>query len=246
MPPKEAVAYLAAKGYVFSGDWEEVWQEAHRKAFTVAQVARQDILRDIRQAVEKALAEGQTAAWFERELTQALKAKGWWGKEAHIEPDGEIRQVQLGSPRRLETIYRTNTQTAYMAGRYKTQVENAEDRPYWKYVAVMDSHTRRSHAAMNGKIFRWDDPIWQSCYPPNGFGCRCRVMALSEDDLAGGQVESSAGKMGKTLKLVSRRTGEMRETATYTMRNPNDPDKQLIFSPDVGWSYNPGTMEETP
>jgi len=45
---------------------------------------------------------------------------------------------------------------------------------------VLDPVTRDSHAALHGKIFHIDDPIWQERYPPNGFNCRCRVRALTE------------------------------------------------------------------
>ena len=59
----------------------------------------------------------------------------------------------------------------------------------------MDSRTRPSHAALNGKILRYDDPFWNSFYPPNGWNCRCRVRALSESRLTrkGITPESSAG-----------------------------------------------------
>ena len=32
---------------------------------------------------------------------------------------------------------------------------------------------------MSGEVYRHDDPIWLAIYPPNGFNCRCRVVALS-------------------------------------------------------------------
>lgn len=85
LPPKEAIAYLKAKGYAITWDWEEMWQAAHAKAFTVAKATRLDILEDIRKAVEKALAEGKTGAWFERELKPILQGKGWWGRQEHID-----------------------------------------------------------------------------------------------------------------------------------------------------------------
>ncbi|MBP4049219.1 minor capsid protein [Chromobacterium violaceum] len=248
LPPEKAIQYLKNKGYAITWDWEELWQEAQAQAFTVAKVTRLDILQDIRDAVEKALAEGKTVAWFKKELTPVLKAKGWWGKQEVLDEEtGEVREVQLGSPRRLETIYRTNLQTAYMAGRWQTQMENVADRPYWMYVAIRDSKTRPSHRALHGKVFRYDDPFWQSYYTPNGWGCRCRTIALSADDLEarGIQVESSAGRLGTALRTVSERTGEQREVATFRTIDPLT-RREVSISPDVGWSYNPGAAAWTP
>jgi len=248
LPPKQAIAYLQAKGYAISWDWEEVWQQAQAKAFTVAKVMRLDLLQDIREAVEAALKEGQTLAAFTKVLAPTLKAKGWWGRQEHIDPDsGEITQVQLGSAWRLRTIYRTNLQTAYMAGRYAEQLSNAENRPFWKYVAVLDKHTRASHRAMNGKVFRHDDPFWQSFYPPNGWGCRCRVTTLSAGQVErqGLVVDASAGKLGTVQKVVSQKTGEVRDVATFTTVDPLT-RKRIVVSPDVGWSYNPGAASWQP
>ena len=175
-------------------------------------------------------------------MTPVLKAKGWWGRQENVDKEtGEITSVQLGSPWRLQTIYRTNLQTAYMAGRYAEQLANVEDRPYWQYVAILDGRTRPSHRALNGKVFRYDDPFWQSFYPPNGWGCRCRVTALSEGNLRRGglQVTNSEGRLGSTMKLVSPKTGELREVATYRTVDPIT-RRSLVVVPDVGWSYNPG------
>lgn len=43
LPPKRAINYLKSKGYQITRDWEEMWQEAHARAFTVAKVTRTDI-----------------------------------------------------------------------------------------------------------------------------------------------------------------------------------------------------------
>lgn len=245
LPPKLAIDYLKRKGYAITWDWDELWQDAQAQAFTVAKATRLDILQDIRTAVETAIAEGKAFAWFKKELTPLLQAKGWWGKQEHLNPEtGEISLVQLGSPWRLQTIYRTNLQTAYMAGRWQAQIENVDDRPFWQYVAILDGKTRPSHRAMNGKVFRYDDPIWQYLYPPNGWGCRCRVVALSAADVSrlGLAVESSAGKLGRMLKPVA--DGE-REVVTFRALDPVT-RREVVMSPDVGWSYNPGAAAWVP
>lgn len=248
LPPRQAIAYLESKGYAITWDWEELWQDAQAQAFTVAKVTRLDILQDIRDAVTQAITEGKTLAWFAKELTPVLQAKGWWGRKEHVDAEtGEVSQVQLGSKWRLKTIYRTNLQTAYMAGRFQEQLANVDDRPYWQYVAILDGLTRPSHRAMNGKVFRYDDPFWGSFYPPNGWGCRCRVKALSGDNLTRGglKVETSEGKLGHAMRLVSEKTGEMREVATYKAVDPVT-GKTVTVSPDAGWSYNPGAAAWRP
>jgi len=159
LTPEQAIKYFEAKGYKITWNWYEMWQDAHAKAFTVAKVSRLDLLQDIRKAVDSAIADGTTFDKFKDDLTPPLKAKGWWGKDP-------ITGAQLGSPHRLETIYRTNLQTAYMAGRYKDFKENTDDRPYWQYIAVMDVRTRPAHAALNGKVFRHDDVFWKTHFPP--------------------------------------------------------------------------------
>jgi SPP1 gp7 family putative phage head morphogenesis protein len=237
LPPEKAIEYFKSKGYTFSWDWWDTWQEAHAKAFTVAKAMRMDILQDIREMVQKSLDEGITFQQFKKELEPKLKAKGWWGKKMIMDAEGKASEVQLGSPHRLKTIYQTNLQTAYNAGRWKEQMDNVDDRQYLQYVAVMDNRTRPSHAALNGKVFRADDPFWNTHYPPLGFRCRCRVRALSSKNIKdrGLTVESSKGRLSNEDRLVSKRTGELQEVTVY--RDPLTGEK---IAPDVGFNYNPG------
>ena len=229
--------FLKAKGYTISWNWWDTWQEAHAKAFTVAKAARMDILQDIRAEVQKALDDGITFQQFKKELEPRLKAKGWWGKTMVGDGHGGAEDVQLGSPYRLKTIYMTNLQTAYNAGRYKAQMENTDNRPYWQYTAVLDARTRPAHRALNGQTFRYDDPFWSTHYPPLGFRCRCRVRALSATDVTakGITVESAEGRITWEDALVSKRTGALEPVAVY-----HDPHTGKAIPTDVGWSYNPG------
>ncbi|MCK9420231.1 MAG: phage minor head protein [Nitrospirae bacterium] len=170
LPPEQAIEYFKSKGYAYSWDWQEIWQEAQSLSFTVAKAMRLDVLQTIRDELQKALDDGMMLRDFQKNLEPKLKALGWWGKSEIIDADGVVSSVQLGSAWRLQTIYDTNMSTSYMSGRWKEYMENTDDRPWFQYVAVMDSKTRPSHAALNGKVFRYDDPFWDSFWPPNDWG----------------------------------------------------------------------------
>lgn len=236
LPPEKAIKYFKAKNNQVSWDWHDVWQKEHKKAFTVAKAMKKDVLQDIRDAVDKAISEGQTFENFKKELKPLLQKKGWWGEQFVGDSNGNIEKVQLGSVQRLKTIYRVNLQTSYQVGRYETQMENTDNRPYWQYVAVMDGRSREEHQALNGLILPYDDPFWQTMYPPNGWGCRCRVRALSAANVKnrGFLVSSSEGCLSEEMRLVSKKTGEMRPVTVYT-----DPLTGQKSSTDVGWSHNP-------
>jgi len=215
-----------------------MWQETQAKAFTVAKVMNTDILKDIRGALDEALNSGTTLRDFEKKLTPTLQAKGWWGKAEHVDTlTGEVSTVQLGSPRRLKTIYQTNMQTAYMAGRYRSMMESVDSHPYWQYVAILDGRTRPAHRAMNGRVFRYDDPLWGAMYPPNGFNCRCRVSAISAVEVKrdGIPIDSSEGRLiDHDIRMKDGSTVQVK-----ALRIKVDGQDKL-FAPDAGWSYNPG------
>ena len=76
LPPALAVKYFRNKKNELSWDWYDVWQDAHKKSFTVAKVMREDILNDIRSALDKSLDEGKTFQEFQKELKPILQKKG--------------------------------------------------------------------------------------------------------------------------------------------------------------------------
>lgn len=239
LEPKLAVDYLKAKGYSITWNWQEQLEEAHARAFTVAKATRAEILETLHQATTQAIEQGIPEREFINNLTPKLQELGWWGKQVIVDSKGNAEQVQLGSPRRLRTILRTNKITAYHAGRYASQMENADEQPYWQYVAVKDSRTRASHLALHGKVYRYDDPIWDTLYPPNDWGCRCRVRALSEFKLnkQGLKVSESAGKIKTDWALagVDKSSGE--ETHAKISILTTD---QGTIKTGAGWNYNVG------
>ena len=240
LEPADAVRYFAGKGEQLAWDYTELWREANAHAFTVAKVTSTDLLRAIRAEVAKAIGKGQTFEDFKRTLRPRLQDLGWWGTQEVLDADtGELTRVQLGSNRRLRTIYQTNVQTAYMAGRFKRYADNAVDRPYWRYVAIMDSRTRPAHAALHGKVWRHDDPIWEVIWPPNGWGCRCRIEALTEAEFRALGVPLESGRDAIVERtVVLNKAGDTATVRGLRYRDANG--KDAVFMPDPGWDYNPG------
>lgn len=232
IPDDEAIAALRRRGLNFipSGHWTEVWQEVHQTGFTVAQSAGFDILKDIYTAVAKVQEEGWTFSRFQKELTPILQGKGWWGKTERVDPlTGEVREVQLGSPRRLRTIFDVNLRVSAAQGDWQRQQSVKDARPYLRYTALLDNRTRPLHRRWHGIILPQDHPWWETHYPPNGWRCRCKAMSVSGEDLeAEGWTVSEAPDEGET-PWVNPRTGEM---------------LMVPRGVDPGWAYNPGKVDQ--
>jgi len=242
-PPADAIEFLRSKGLALTWNFQEMQDDAHARAFTVAKATRLDILADIRGALVDNLAAGGTLEDFNRDLIPTLRAKGWWGKQVAVDPDTlDAELVQLGSVRRLKTIYQTNVQSAYMAGRYRRQMD-AEAFPYLQYLAVMDSRTRQSHALLHGKVWRKDDPVWNSIYPPNGYNCRCRTRALTgrQLDRAGLKPEPAAEVLTREVAFgMNKVTGEVFKATQAGVKVKDALGKTKVMWVDAGFNANPG------
>lgn len=179
LAPVDAIRFFTKLGISINWDWRGDLTEAREIAFTLAGVTDVQILSAVRDEVLRALTTGITQTQFRRFLTGRLAALGWLGDKVQVQPDGTTKIVNLADPHRMNTIYRTNLQTAYMAGRYQAQMANIDAEPYGQYIAILDDRTRPSHRAMNGRVYKLTDAIWRKIYPPCGFNCRCRVRTLT-------------------------------------------------------------------
>ena len=232
IPDAEAIAALQRRGINFmpSGHWTELWQQAHHTAFTVAQSAGFDILKDIHAALERAMVNGQTFETFKKELTPILQAKGWWGRAERTDDlTGEVRQVTLGSPRRLRTIFDVNLRVSAAQGDWERQQAVKKERPYLRYTAILDNRVRPQHRRWHGTILPVDHPWWQTHYPPNGWRCRCKAMSVSDFDLESNGWSVNEPPDEGTTTWVNPRTGEQREVPRGI---------------DPGWDYNPGNTDQ--
>ena len=177
---RAALEHLQAKTLLPSFSHYDVWLYEHAVGFTVAKMMDADLLAETKAALTHAMQSGEPYHKFVQRLKPYLMARGWWGEQVMTDPvDGIQKTVQLGSTRRLRVIFQTNMATAYAAGQWARIEEDKRKFPYLKYIASTAEQKRASHTRFYGKIWRVDDPIWQSIFPPNGYGCQCTVRQLT-------------------------------------------------------------------
>lgn len=249
--PKAAIEYLYQKKLLASKVFNKALHDsALARATTISRLSSLEITKDIYDSMAKAKEEGKAFGQWKKELVSELERKGWvvgYDKAISRGIDGKLLAdpktgEYFGTPRRLNTIYRTNMQQAYAAARYQRYMDNVDNRPYWQYSAVGDQRTRPAHQALHGKIYRYDDPFWSTFYPPNGFNCRCTVIALSDRDLKRrgiDKVGSSESLLVKT-QYPKDKQGNQQETIGFKL-----PDGTIRVA-DKGFDYNVGRLTYKP
>jgi len=63
---------------------------------------------------------------------------------------------------------------------HMTDPDVVAERPYLRYVCACLPDSRLSHGEKHGLIFPASHSFWTLWYPPNGLGCMCTVMSVSE------------------------------------------------------------------
>lgn len=122
----------------------------------------------------------------------------------------------------IETIYRTQTQMAYSAGSWNADQDPAIQEILWGYgyVTVGDNKVRPTHAALDGTRLPKEDPQWNRIATPNGFRCRCTMVAIFKTDST------------RIVEVRDRVSVPLDEGGTVT----------VIPGPDDGWDFNPGLV----
>ena len=181
---REAIAYFRSKGYapvLQRFHHLDHFREEHARNWVVAKAMREDVSQAIRDAVDRQLSEGIPIDQAIRDLAPELQRLGWWGKARMTDPlTGEEELVQLGSMRRLRTIFDTNMRTAHAAGHWASIQRTKQSFPYLEYVQIDRPTKRHEHERFHGRIWHVDDPIWLRIYPPNGWFCGCHVIQRTE------------------------------------------------------------------
>lgn len=227
--PEDAIAFFRQKGFAPPDarfDFRDVWRDQHARSFVVAKAMRQEVLETIRTKLDDAVTGGQTLAQFTAGLEPELKRLGWWGRSMERDPlTGELKNVQLGSPRRLEVIFHANMRAAHAAGQW-ARIQRVKDAfPFLRYIQIQRRTKREEHARYHQIILPVDHPAWERIFPPNGWFCGCTVQQINQR-----MMDARGWKVTENFRLqergvLNKRTGEVEPTA---------------LGVDPAWDGNPG------
>ena len=213
-PFQEQVDFLQQKVNLPTQHYDDLLKAAHDRAFVVAGAMKADLLADLHGAVNKAALEGKSIQWFKKEFESIVQKHGWEGWTGS--------DTKAGRDWRARIIYQTNLSASYAAGRYEQLMhpDLLKTRPYWKYIhSDAVSNPRELHQSWNGTVLKYDDPWWQTHFCPNGWGCRCRIMAVPASDYKGHPAP---------------------DDGTYEKIDRNGVVHTLPKDVDYGWDYAPG------
>ncbi|MEL6853507.1 MAG: phage minor head protein [Cyanobacteria bacterium J06607_13] len=169
-PFREAIAYFRQKVAIPAGDYNALTGDVHDWAFMVARMTQADLIESARWLVDRAISEGMGFDEFERSWQRLIGRRGW----------------KPSNPRHVWTIFDTNYRGAMGAGRYQQMIEPSllARRPIWVWRWRDSPNPRKNHQALHNKGIRADEPFWRGIRIPAGWGCRCWIVAMSEEAAA--------------------------------------------------------------
>lgn len=172
LPFQEQLRFLRGKASVPTQGWRDVMREGHDHAFMVAGAMKADLLNDLRVAVTRAIEEGKTLDWFQKNFEEIAGRHGW--------------EYKGTASWRSKVILETNYLTSYAAGRHaqQTDPEFLKQNPFWEWRHGDSVHPRPQHLAWNGMVLDATDPFWAAHYPPCGWGCKCLIFANDKEGIA--------------------------------------------------------------
>lgn len=139
----------------------------HPQVYKILENASGKVNNNLRITINNLILSGATLPEAKKVLAEAFKANG----------------IAPSNPYQIETIYRTQAQLAYSAGRFQTDQHPAIQEILWGYLykTVGDSRVRPAHRILDGVTLPKDHEFWLYFWPPNSWNCRCSVISLFEE-----------------------------------------------------------------
>ena len=231
LPPAEAVAYMVGRQQLTKTfSWQDLWRDEHALQFTVSRLAQLDVLAAVRDLLTRSVDGDLTRRDWVGDARELLAKAGWWGERAVLdEATGELVTTRF-DPARLRLVFDVNTRQAYAAGQWERVQRTKRSHPYLRYITKRDERVREEHRSWDNLTLPVDDVFWQTHLPPNGWRCRCRVVAVTQREYERGTTPTGQ-PMRKGRPPMTTRTWENSRTGEVL---------QVPVGIDPGFGYNTG------
>ena len=160
VPALEAAEEILSRNPVLAEGWRAARDAWNARGFAVARSASLVVTEKVQDQVLRFLRGGTGLEDTIQAIRRSLQAD-----------DSSITRAYA------EVVFRTNTSSAYQAGRQAMAARPAVQRVAsgWRYQATLDSNVRDNHRAGESFIAHTQDPVWANLAPPNGYQCRCAL-----------------------------------------------------------------------
>ncbi|MDR2663064.1 MAG: phage head morphogenesis protein, partial [Treponema sp.] len=218
LPYEEAIAFLQTQIPLTKKAYYDLDDKLRLRAFTVGRLNDVDAVNRVKGIIRTNLERGGTLSDFyimtDREILNGIG----FGK---------------GDMSYWETVYRTNEATAHNAGR--AMDFEAFPPVALELVGIRDARQTSICAELTKQPFirPYNDPVWQSLWPPLHFGCRTTVRGIydkSELDTYGGA--EKAYELGTKAKPQKGFGGYPLDKESYWRLTPEMVDRARKFGID--------------
>lgn len=188
-PLKDTLALWRKRKVVDTATFDLLADELKGQAGRLADVWNTRFVERVYASLFDAIANGETLQdWIPK--AQALLDQ--FGASQGV----RIFSGEKWSPWYSDLVFRNANAAATAGGRYAEMFskEWIKRSPFWLYDAIGDSRTRPEHRALDGLVFRKDDPQARRLLPPSDHACRCSAEEMDQLDVDEGGYRVTWGK----------------------------------------------------
>ena len=218
VPFNEAMQFLKSKVPMSKAEWLELEPKLRFRAFTVANISSLDMIESMKHVLIGALEKGESYSETWETMKNIL--------------DDDVMKIRPGL---WENIFRTNTQTAYIAGKLQ-QYENSNVAAY-QLMVIEDGRTSKicRHLLTTsgyGMIISVDHPFWKKYgFPPYHFQCRTSIRAIwpSQVGKLGNMIENPTMKSLSKFKVQEGFGGNPLDNGNWWMMTPQQMERAIKY-----------------
>lgn len=223
LPYAEAVEYLKKRDVLKKIDYDRLSNRLKFRAFTASRISDGALLKRIN-----------------GELIKNIEAGNGLKDFLGMTKTDVLSKVGLGNTGGWywETVYRTNVQTAYNAGR---MMGYEQDKPLALELFVIDDArtTDICRQYAGGFVRPYDDPFWKTHIPPFHFNCRTTVRAIYDESEIPEQwsskadIENPAKGFGKNPVMNDdwwdELSSQVRQAKEYNVQKEIEAAKEILI-----------------